>query len=604
MICFIPKITTGQEEVTQQTADGQREVITFSVNQSNFVNSQQSSAIEREIVGNSLNNTIEVQGRQNTIFGNEGSDRFILLGGDNLIDGGQGIDTAVINATQAEVGGITKNGDIVNIGSNNTLLNVEFVEFSDVRLALDDLSITPTLSLTNQNVDVREEDTGAISAVFTIDLSTPTTNDVVINYASRSNEATSGVDFVETTGQLTIAAGASSAEITLEILGDSDVEGDETVLMDFEIVSGATFVDGATTTTESVEILDNDSSVVVSTIGGNSTVIEGNSDTASTLNLNLSRYGSLVDSDTVQIELIPTGDNPAEASDFVNGLTPIEVTFAPDEDNKLVELAIATDSQIEADETFGVRITNVTGSALVPDEDLVFTILNDDFGNSIVGTSKKDVLFGTQDVDIIEGLEGKDFIFGLNGNDSIYGDSGKDKLFGGKGNDLIEGGTDKDVLFGGKGNDLIEGGADKDVLFGGSGRDTLNGGDDKDYLYGNEGDDILIGATIGDNQPGWSEKDVLRGGSGADLFVLGDRNGSFYVGKNKHDYAEIKDWSSVEGDMIQLSSQGNYSLGSSDSKHCWHKKISIFDDEDLIAVVKTKGGEHLDLYNSDQFSFV
>ena len=134
------KITTGQQEVTQQTADGQREIITFSVNQSDFT--LFSSVIKREVVGNLLDNTIKVEGGQNTIFGNEGDDRFILLGGDNLIDGGQGIDTAVIDATQAEAGGITKNGDIVNIASNNTLLNVEFVEFSDVRLALDDLSIT------------------------------------------------------------------------------------------------------------------------------------------------------------------------------------------------------------------------------------------------------------------------------------------------------------------------------------------------------------------------------------------------------------------------------------------------------------------------------
>lgn len=47
------------------------------------------------------------------------------------------------------------------------------------------------------------------------------------------------------------------------------------------------------------------------------------------------------------------GDRPVEASDFVNGLTPVEVTFATGEDTKMVELAIALIS-------FMWAITNTT----------------------------------------------------------------------------------------------------------------------------------------------------------------------------------------------------------------------------------------------------
>lgn len=583
------KITTGQEEVRQQTNNGRNEVINFSVNQSDFTDSNDESfslESEREIVGNSLDNTFEIQYGNNTISGNEGDDRFILFGGSNFIDGGDGIDTVEIGLNKSEAEEVSKSGNIVNIGTDTTALNVEYIKFNDVLLAVDTLLATPIISFVDRAITIQEGDTGSSFATFTVNLSSQATEDVVIDVTSRSDYATSGIDFILPSGQLTIEKGETKGDFTLEIVGDSDVEGDEEVFLDFTIANGATFANGAVSETTGVNIVDDDSEIFVSIAGDDPSVYEGNSDRPGTLYLNLNRFGGLIDSDTVEVELIPTGDNTAEASDFVNGLAPIEVTFAPGEDNKTLELKIAPDSQVEADETFGVRITNVIGSALVPDEDLVFTILNDDFGNPIVGSTGKDVLQGTQGVDLIDGLEGNDVINGDNDNDIINGDAGKDKLFGDLGDDLIDGGSGKDKLYGGFGNDELIGGLGNDKLFGNSGNDTL------------------IGATIGGELPGTGEKDVLEGGSGTDLFVLGDRNSSFYLGNNKKDHAEIKDWSSEEKDLIQLSSQGNYSLGSSGSKRGWDKKISIFDDGDLIAVVKTKGKEYFDLNNSEQFSFV
>lgn len=137
------KITTGQEEVRQQTNNGRTEVITFSVNQNDFFDPQgsiplsldsirldnvaNSSINEREIIGNDLNNTIQIQNGNNTIFGNEGNDRFILLGGIDLVNGGEGIDTVAINQTQAEAGGVSTVGSIINIGTDHTLLDVEYI---------------------------------------------------------------------------------------------------------------------------------------------------------------------------------------------------------------------------------------------------------------------------------------------------------------------------------------------------------------------------------------------------------------------------------------------------------------------------------------------
>ncbi|OQW38336.1 MAG: hypothetical protein A4C66_12040 [Nitrospira sp. HN-bin3] len=61
------------------------------------------------------------------------------------------------------------------------------------------------------------------------------------------------------------------------------------------------------------------------------------------------------------------------------------------------------------------------------------------------------------------------------GGDSITGSSGKDLLLGYDGNDGLRGGAGKDILWGGKGNDTLSGGADTDrfIINNGDGWDTI-----------------------------------------------------------------------------------------------------------------------------------
>jgi Ca2+-binding RTX toxin-like protein len=59
-------------------------------------------------------------------------------------------------------------------------------------------------------------------------------------------------------------------------------------------------------------------------------------------------------------------------------------------------------------------------------------------------------------------------------------------------------GTDKkDLIFGEAGNDSIDGGANNDVIYGGTGDDTITGGKGNDYLIGGIGNDTYV-YTIGD----------------------------------------------------------------------------------------------------------
>jgi len=114
------KITTGQEQVTEQTANGTIEIITFSVNQAEFIDPQNgellnsfgltsqntspldtsddsasnsSDIIEREIVANDLDNLISISQGQNTVYGNGGDDTIEGYSGNDTIFGGEGNDS-------------------------------------------------------------------------------------------------------------------------------------------------------------------------------------------------------------------------------------------------------------------------------------------------------------------------------------------------------------------------------------------------------------------------------------------------------------------------------------------------------------------------------
>ncbi len=538
------KITSGQQEVRTQSANGTTEVITFSVNQSDFTESALGQFTGREINGNDLANTITVSTGNNVLRGNGGDDRFILSGGTNLIDGGDGTDTVKINKTQAVAGAITKNGNVVNVGSDVTLLNTEFIEFNDVRLAVDTLAIAPVLSFADRVVAIVEGNSGSKTASFTVNLSAASTQPVVIDYSTRASNATAGEDFVTKTGQLMIAAGQTSGNIDIEVLGDTKAEGDEQVFLDLSTSAGATFADGTIQTTAGVNIQDDDSSIGVSIIADDPRFLEGNPDQPAKAVVTLERFGNLSGTDTIEYQVTATGNRAVQAADFVDGLTTAQVVFAPGESSKQIEIAITPDQDIEGDETFSLRLTNRSGTATIPTAEILLTIRDDDSftpnpnpnpnpGSVINGTLGQDVLSGTAvadeinglgDNDALSGLDGNDTITGNDGDDFIQGGNGQDQLFGTDGNDIIDGENGDDSIKGELGNDSLYGANDNDTLFGGDGRDLLNGGDGNDVLDGESGGDFLFGDLGDDSLYGANGDDTLFGGGGDDLLNGGFEN--------------------------------------------------------------------------------
>jgi V8-like Glu-specific endopeptidase len=372
------RITSGQEEIRIQSADGTREAITFSVNQNDFTEAGTAESAGgitgREINGNEIANVITVNSGKNTLRGDRGDDLFILNGGTNVVDGGEGIDTVKLNNTQATTGAITKNGNTIKIGTNITLQNVEFIELNEVRLSTDTLAIVPIISLQNRFIAIAEGNEGSTLATFVVNLSSPSTQDIAIDYATRSRNAIAGKDFTANIGNLIIAAGETTGTISIDILGNTQATGDKQLLLDLSTSSGATFANGKTKDTAGVNIQDDDTAIGISLTADRTSFFEGNLNSPASVVITIDRFGNLNGIDTIGYQIIPTGDRPVAADDFVNGFTPGQITFAPGEYSKTLEIPISPDLDVEGDESFALNLSSLSGSATVPSGDLQLTI--------------------------------------------------------------------------------------------------------------------------------------------------------------------------------------------------------------------------------------
>lgn len=110
----------------------------------------------------------------------------------------------------------------------------------------------PSISITDATVS--EGDTGTTSMIFTVTLSGPASGPVGVDYTTNSGTATVGLDFLAAGGRLNFAVGETSKTATVMIVGDTLMEGNESLAVNLSNASGATIARGTATGT----ILDDD----------------------------------------------------------------------------------------------------------------------------------------------------------------------------------------------------------------------------------------------------------------------------------------------------------------------------------------------------------
>lgn len=99
-------------------------------------------------------------------------------------------------------------------------------------------------ALTVSDSRVLEGSSGTVEMVFTVTLSEASDSDVSLHYRTANGSATAGEDYVRKAGDLTFAAGETSKEVKVSILGDTVQERAEALKLVLSAVKGATIADG------------------------------------------------------------------------------------------------------------------------------------------------------------------------------------------------------------------------------------------------------------------------------------------------------------------------------------------------------------------------
>ncbi len=184
---------------------------------------------------------------------------------------------------------------------------------------------------------------------------------------------TTAADFTgATSGTVTFAAGASTATITLNVVGDTAFEPNETFTIGLSNATGATITDNSGAGT----IANDDALPTLPTLAiGDATVLEGNGGTASptAMTFTVTRTGDLTSASSVDWAL---AHGTTTAADFT-GATNGTVTFAAGASTATITLNVVGDTAFEPNETFTIGLSNATG-ATITDNSGAGTITNDD----------------------------------------------------------------------------------------------------------------------------------------------------------------------------------------------------------------------------------
>ena len=115
----------------------------------------------------------------------------------------------------------------------------------------------------------------------------------------------------------------------------------------------------------------------------------------------MTRTGDINGTTSVAYSVAGTGSSPASAADFVGGRLPSGViTFAKNETAKFIEIKVAGDATVEANEGFTVTLSNAVLPATIINASAKARIYNDDIAPGVLAENRlspSDAIRGSHD---------------------------------------------------------------------------------------------------------------------------------------------------------------------------------------------------------------
>jgi len=265
---------------------------------------------------------------------------------------------------------------LVTDGEFGLLARDSAVSFDTFTVRTDDSAYSapaalPELSVSDASVTEGNDGTKAVSVMIT--LSATSDKDISVNYTTVDGTAVAGTDYQSATGMLSFAPGESSKQLTLFVLGDQQVEADETFSIELSNSVNATITDGfgqVTITNDDLVVGPALPNLSISDAG----ILEGNKTNKTKVNVTVSL--SKASATPVTVRLATVDGTAVSGSDYV-AVTDTIINFAAGETSKDYTLTINGDKVGEPYETFTAILSNAVG-ATIADGSGTVTILNDD----------------------------------------------------------------------------------------------------------------------------------------------------------------------------------------------------------------------------------
>jgi parallel beta-helix repeat protein len=179
-----------------------------------------------------------------------------------------------------------------------------------------------------------------------------------------TGSATSGTDFTAFgTQTATFAAGSgdgATQTVTLSVLADTLVEGDETVDLQLQNVNGPATT-GAQTTHQAT-ITDDDTATVAFQAASSATANESAANHSVTVVLSVPSGATPSD---ITVDVTDAGGGTATSDTDYTAVGTVTLTFAAGSSNgatQTFDLAVLADTDVEGDETVNLQLGNVTGT--------------------------------------------------------------------------------------------------------------------------------------------------------------------------------------------------------------------------------------------------
>jgi len=224
-------------------------------------------------------------------------------------------------------------------------------------------------SLTLAEATVSEGDAGTVLLNFDLNLDAPSGRTISVAYATADGTASAGDDYTPASATLTLDPGETAATITVEVLGDTLDEADETLTVALSNPDAVTLADTEATGT----IQDDDEPPALSI--ADASLVEGDSGSAPMA------FAVSLDAESgrsVTVEYA-TADGSATAAEDYTG-TAGSLTFDPGVTEQTIEVPVLGDTAAESDETFAVTLS-APANATLADAEATGTIRDDQDGS-------------------------------------------------------------------------------------------------------------------------------------------------------------------------------------------------------------------------------